>query len=66
MSPADRVALVDRLARARAWNALAKSDQDHLRQRVSADIDELEIAQEQIARIGWMLIEVSDEERAPA
>lgn len=61
MSPADRLAFVDRLARARAWNRLEEHERATFRRAAEADIAEIEIAKDQTDRIGWMLIEVERE-----
>jgi len=59
VNPADRVALVERMARARAWN-LAQGQRDHYLAEAQADLAEIETSDVQIRRIGWMLIEPSD------
>jgi hypothetical protein len=57
MTPADRSALVDRLARARAWNRLTDDERAALRRHAADDLTEVELTDVQMTRIGWMLVE---------
>ena len=57
MTPADRSALVDRIARARAWNRLEEHERGALRRDAAADLAEIELGDVQTVRIGWMLVE---------
>jgi hypothetical protein len=68
MNAADRIALVDRLARAINWNALSPEEQAARRRDAELLIVELEIANEQRDRLGWIFVDTStiedDEEEA--
>jgi hypothetical protein len=58
VNPADRVALLERLARAAAWTGMTEDERNGHRRRAAALIEEIEISREQIDRIGWMLVEL--------
>lgn len=65
MNAADRIALVDRLARARAWNRLEEHERAALRRTAEADIAEIEVSKQQLERIGWLFVELDPEEVEP-
>lgn len=65
MNPADRLALVDRLARGMAWGELEEHQRADFKRRADKLISELEIGREQTDRIGWLLVEVEAEEAEP-
>lgn len=58
MNPADRVALLERLARANAWLDLTEDGRQAHRRRAAAILDELAITDEQMKRLGWILVEM--------
>lgn len=58
MNAADRIALVDRLARAIAWTALSDAEQTARRRDADALVAEVEIGREQLDRIGWLLVDM--------
>jgi hypothetical protein len=60
VNPADRVALLERLARASAWMGMTEDERNGHRRRAAAMLEEIEISREQIDRIGWILVEVDD------
>jgi hypothetical protein len=60
MNAADRIALVDRLARAIAWNALSAEEQTARRRDADLLLVELEIQNEQRDRLGWMFVDTSE------
>lgn len=57
MTPVDRAALVERLARARAWNELLDARQADYRAAAARDIAEVEASKIQIERLGWILLD---------
>jgi hypothetical protein len=65
MNDADRVALVDRLARGLAWTRLEEHQRAKLRRRAVALVQELEIGREQTDRLGWMLLPEPVDAEAP-
>jgi len=62
MNAADRIALIDRLARAITWSTLTEDEQTARRRDAETLIRELETAQEQHYRIGWLFVEIAPEE----
>lgn len=60
MSPADRVALTERLARAAAWTALPEHERATLLRTSEALVTELATTRGQIDRIGWLFVDITD------
>ena len=56
MNAADRIALIDRLARAITWSTLSEDEQSARRRDAETLVRELEIGREQTDRLGWMLL----------
>lgn len=64
MNPADRIALVERIARGIAWSSLTHDEQAGHRRSAEAVIREIEVAKEQLDRIGWILVDVAQGDEA--
>lgn len=60
MNTTDRTALIHRLARARAWNALSESERQLLLRRAEADLTEIEIGREEATVLGWLFVEIEE------
>jgi hypothetical protein len=54
---AERVALIERVARARAWSSLSASDQEINRQRARALVSELEDSYRDSLAVGWIFVD---------
>lgn len=61
MKPAERAALIDRLARAITWDEMGTDAQNTKRARASRIVDELLTGYEQTQRIGWVFVTAEDE-----
>lgn len=65
MKPADRAALVDRLARGLAWCELREDERIAYRRQAADAIQEIEVSDEQLRRIGWILYDPDQEPAEP-
>jgi hypothetical protein len=61
MKPVERIALQERIARAIAWHELSTTRRDDFLRRAGGIITELETSDEQLKRIGWLLVDVDEE-----
>lgn len=56
MKPAERIALIERVARGLAWTTLGESRREAHKRRAAVIVDELEIGYEQTQRVGWVFV----------
>ena len=61
MKPAERAALIDRIARALAWETLSDPGKATRRSEAAAIVDELRTGYEQNQRIGWVFVDTEGE-----
>ena len=61
MKVAEQRALVERLARARAWLRMTDEERQAIREQASADIDEIATSFRDNDQIAWMLLDPADE-----
>jgi hypothetical protein len=58
---AEQRALVERLARARAWTRLTDDDREALRTEASRDVDEVVVSHHDWGEIAWMLLDAAED-----
>lgn len=62
MRTAERAALVERLARAKAWSRLTEPQRDELHDEASREVEELVTDHQDHSAIGWMLLDPEEAE----
>lgn len=62
MKTVERAALVERLARAKAWSRLTETQRDEFHEEASREVDELVTDHQDQASIGWMLLDPEEAE----
>ena len=60
MKPAERIALIERIARGLAWRGLSDAKREAHKRQATEIADELLTGYEQTSRIGWVFV-TSDE-----
>lgn len=64
--PAERIALIERIARARTWTQLTESERMVQLRIAEALLIELEATKEQADRLGWIFVELDEESEVDA
>lgn len=66
MSPADKAALIEAIARCLAWTEAPQATRDSALSRARSVVNDLEQTNDRVHRLGWLFVDISEPEEAEA